>query len=115
MKRALIPFILALLVPLAALADGPETDDAWGPSFRPLAFNQAAAAINERYSGRLVAAAIGPPTPEEHDRGIELVYEFRLLTERRNILDIRMDARTGRFIAVSGQGQIEARKPPAER
>lgn len=39
------------------------------------------------------------------------MYQFRLLTPQRNLLDIRMDARTGRFLSVSGRGQVQARRP----
>ncbi|WP_374303195.1 PepSY domain-containing protein [Paracoccus sp. (in: a-proteobacteria)] len=49
--------------------------------------------------------------PAERDLGAELVYQFRLLTPQRNLLDIRIDARTGRFLSVAGRGQLAARKP----
>lgn len=79
--------------------------------FSPLPLHEAAAAIAARYEGRLVAADMRPPRPEERDLGAELVYRFRLVTPQRNLLDIRIDARTGRFLSVTGRGQLAARKP----
>lgn len=100
----------------AALAQGqidPQIDpqaDPWATSFRPLPFHRMAEAVGARYAGRLVAAETRPPHPSERALGVELVYAFRLLTPERNLLDIRLDARTGRFLDVSGRGQIEARR-----
>ena len=91
----------------------PQVDpqaDPWATSFRPLPFHRMAEAVGARYAGRLVAAETRPPHPFERAQGVELVYEFRLLTPERNLLDLRLDARTGRFLDVSGRGQIEARR-----
>lgn len=79
--------------------------------FRPLPFHQIAAAVSDRYEGRFLAADARPPTPEERELGTELVYRFRLVTPQQNLLDIRVDARTGRFLSVAGRGQLAARKP----
>lgn len=76
--------------------------------FRPLPFHDLAGRVQDRYQGRLIGAGAVRPTPHERRLGAALVYEFRLLTPRRNLLKIRMDARTGRFLEVSGRGQIEA-------
>ena len=78
--------------------------------FRPLPLSEAAGLISERYHGRLLAASIALPLPHERKLGAELVEEFRLLTPARNLLVIRLDARTGRFLEVAGVGQIEALK-----
>ena len=82
--------------------------------FRPLPLHQVAAAVSERYAGRLLAADTRAPRPEERDLGAELVYQFRLVTPQRNLLDIRIDARTGRFLSVSGRGQLAARQAAQE-
>ncbi|MFC3167523.1 PepSY domain-containing protein [Paracoccus fontiphilus] len=79
--------------------------------FQPLPFHEIAAAVSDRYDGRMLAADTRPPLPAERDLGAELVYQFRLLTPQRNLLDIRIDARTGRFLSVAGRGQLAARKP----
>ncbi len=83
--------------------------------FRPLPFHELAAAVSERYEGRLLAANIRPPLPDERDLGADLVYQFRLLTPQRNLLDIRVDARDGRFLSVTGRGQLAARRPPVAK
>lgn len=103
--------------PVAAQSDGAQADaaqaegDPWAEGFRPLPLHQLAERVSGRYAGRLVAAETRPPTPSERDLGAELVYEFRLVTPDRNILNIRLDARTGRFLDVAGQGQLQARRP----
>ncbi|WVJ73773.1 hypothetical protein FLP41_09855 [Paracoccus marcusii] len=115
MTRAPNPLILvlALMAPLAALpqpAPRPAPPDPWATSFQPQPFHRMAEAVTARYDGRLVAAETRPARPAERARGVELVYEFRLLTTQRNILNIRVDARTGTFLEVAGRGQLEARR-----
>jgi hypothetical protein len=114
--HVLLPILIALTLalPVAADAQGvlppaPETE--WAEGFRPLPFHRVAEAAAARYQGRLVAAETRPPRPDERELGAELVYEIRLLTPKRNLLVIRMDARDGRFLDVAGRGQIEARRP----
>lgn len=85
--------------------------DPWGTGFRPLPLHQIARRVDARYEGRLLAAQMRPPRPPERDAGVQLVYELRLLTPQRNILNIRLDARTGRFLEVAGRGQLQARRP----
>lgn len=97
----LILIALLLLSALPARAD----DD-----FRPLPLHETARLVGERYHGRLIGARLAPPTTHERDLGVELVEELRLLTPARNLLVIRLDARTGRFLQVAGVGQIEALK-----
>lgn len=97
---------LLTCAPAQAQDVAPEAID----QFRPLPLHQVAAAVSERYAGRLLAADTRPPRPEERDLGAELVYQFRLVTPQRNLLDIRIDARSGRFLSVSGRGQLAARR-----
>ncbi|WP_405406119.1 PepSY domain-containing protein [Paracoccus sp. Ld10] len=104
--------VLVLMAPLAALSQPVSPTDPWGSSFQPQPFHRMAEAVTARYHGRLVAAETRPPLPEERAAGVELIYEFRLLTAQRNILNIRVDARTGRFLDVAGRGQLEARRAP---
>lgn len=102
--RAILSALL-ILIALPVLSQGRvETD------FRPLPLNEAARLVGERYHGRLIAARFLPPNAHERDLGVELVEELRLLTPARNLLMIRLDARTGRFLDVAGVGQIEALK-----
>lgn len=110
MRRYLYPFLILMTLVLPATAQ-----DAAGPAreieqFRPLPFHEMAAMVAERYAGRMVAAQIQPPTAQERALGAPLIYEFRLVTPQRNLLNIRIDARDGRFLDVAGRGQIQARR-----
>lgn len=111
-----LPLIAALGLPAGAqpappAAEPPSLAPLTDPDFQPLPLHSVAEAVGARYQGRLVAAETRPPRPFEQDLGAELVYEFRLLTPARNMLVLRLDARTGRFLDVAGRGQIEARQP----
>lgn len=107
--------LLTLPTALPGLAQ-PAPPDAPGGvpvihAFRPLPFHELAEAVSARYQGQLLAAATRPPRPDEREAGVQLVYEFRLVTPQRNLLSIRLDAQDGRFLEIAGRGQIEARKP----
>ncbi|MFH5774492.1 PepSY domain-containing protein [Paracoccus sp. NGMCC 1.201697] len=116
---------LALLVPLAGLHADPddrgysrdydddterEFDLLEQPGFRIIPLQDAVRRATDRFRGRLIAARLRPPYPEEEERGVELVHELRLLTPRRDVLLIRLDARTGDFLEVRGAGLAEARR-----
>ncbi|MBD9527854.1 MULTISPECIES: PepSY domain-containing protein [Paracoccus] len=85
------------------------------PDFRVIPLQQAAELATDRFRGRLIAARLRPPTPDERARGVELVHELRLLTQRRDVLLIRLDARTGAFLEVRGSGLTEARRRHEDR
>lgn len=106
--------ILLRALALACLTCAPAQAQDVAPEmieqFRPLPLNEVAAAVSDRYAGRLLAADTRAPHPHERDLGAELVYQFRLMTPQQNLLDIRIDARTGRFLSVSGRGQLAARQ-----
>ncbi|WP_158247993.1 PepSY domain-containing protein [Paracoccus sp. SY] len=102
-----LALILATCAPATALDVAPQVIE----QFQPLPFHEIAASVADRYEGRLLAADTRAPMPHERDLGAELVYQFRLLTPQGNLMDIRIDARSGRFLSVSGRGQLEARKP----
>ena len=104
--RALFLILMACVPAVAQETPPPDLIE----QFSPLPLHQVAAAVSDRYEGRLLAANTHPPLPPERDLGAELVYQFRLLTPQRNLLDIRVDARTGRFLSVSGRGQLAARR-----
>lgn len=97
--------------------DAPQAAE-WAPEFQPLdddalrilPLKHAVELVKARFRGRLIAAAIVPPHPHERDRGVLLVHELRLLTQRRDVLVIRLDAHDGRFLEVAGAGLTEARK-----
>lgn len=71
---------------------------------------EAAGIAHRRFRGRLIAARLKPPTPAERARGVGLVHELKLLTARRDVLLIRLDARSGAFLEVAGSGLTEARR-----
>lgn len=93
-------------------------DHDWAPEFhdleqgesRVLPLKQAAAIVAQRFRGRLIAARIVPPTPDERARGVALVHELRLLTPARDVLAIRLDAHSGAFLEVAGAGLTQARR-----
>lgn len=115
LPRLLLILSLSALHALpAALAQQPAPDAGADPvidSFRPLPFHDLAARVGARYAGRMIAAQSSPPTEAERAAGARLVYEFRLMTPQRHLLNIRLDARDGRFLSVAGRGQIAARQP----
>ncbi|SMO51151.1 hypothetical protein SAMN06265221_103154 [Paracoccus laeviglucosivorans] len=123
MMRAALCLGLALAIALALHRapmaqprdmDALPDDDAFGmladPGFRVIPLHEAAKIAGQRFRGRLIAARLAPPHQDEHARGVELVHELRLMTKRRNVLLIRLDARTGDFLEVAGAGLTEARR-----
>ncbi len=89
-------------------------DMALVPSFEVISLSQAAQIIEDRFEGKLIAARLVPPFAEEWQDGVALVHELRLLSPKRHVLMIRLDARTGRFLDVAGAGLAEARKHPGK-
>lgn len=69
----------------------------------------------ERFAGRVLDIAAAPPTPSEQAAGIALVYRLRMVTPRHDVLDIRMDARSGRFVEVRGADLGAARRAGRSR
>lgn len=96
--------------PFAMDDSGPFADVPLPPSFEVLPLSTAARLVEERFSGKLIAARLAPPTPREWRQGVQLVHELRLLTPKRDVLAIRLDARNGRFLEAAGMGLAEARK-----
>ncbi|CAM3199773.1 Uncharacterized membrane protein YkoI [Paracoccus aminovorans] len=87
-----------------------EFDDLGQQDYRVLPLKRAAQIVAERFRGRLIAARLVPPRPEERARGVVLVHQLRLLTPARDVLAIRLDARSGAFLEVAGAGLTEARR-----
>ncbi len=91
------------------------SDEFQTPGFRVIPLHEAAKIASGRFRGRLIAARLKPPRPDERARGVELVHELRLLTQARNVLLIRLDARSGAFLEVAGTGLTEARRQNEDR
>lgn len=114
------PILFAVVVLVAAILAAvslPAAADDFRPhrmesplDFRPIPLPKAAEIVATRYDGRLIAARLTGPRATERALGAELVEELRLLTPQGNVLMIRLDARTGRFLEVAGVGQTEARR-----
>ena len=51
-----------------------------------------------------------PPARSRSALWAALVHELRLMTRSRDVLLIRLDARTGAFLEVAGSGMTEARR-----
>ncbi len=81
-------------------------------SFNVIPLSQAAELVEQRFYGKLIAARLVPPTEWEHDHGVALVHELRLINKKRDVLIIRLDARSGKFLEVAGKGLSDARRPP---
>ncbi|WP_347267262.1 hypothetical protein [Paracoccus sp. (in: a-proteobacteria)] len=88
----------------------PEFQDLGQQDFRIISLHRAAEIVQTRYRGRLVAARLVAPFPEERARGVVLVHELRLLTPARDVLVIRLDARSGAFLETAGAGLTAARR-----
>lgn len=101
----LLPALLGAFLAVAAMPAIGLADD-----FRPLPLPQAVEIVQARYHGRLIGAKLSGPFPSERALGVALVEELRLLTPQGNVLNIRLDARTGRFLEIAGIGQIAALK-----
>lgn len=118
--------VILLLLPATVFGVGGDGQDSFGNStgfeeqflddntfrgFDVLSLSHAAALVKERFYGKLIAARLVPPFPHERQSGVELVHELRLLTPERDVLILRLDARTGAFLEVAGTGITAARKP----
>lgn len=68
----------------------------------------------ERFNGRVFEIVLTPPTPPERANGVQLVYQMRLLTADRDVIDIRVDAISGRFVEVRGSDIAAARRDPKQ-
>lgn len=107
--RKTLPLLLIACLSLGGFAVLPAARQAaCAQDFQPLPFHDLARRVTDRYEGRLIGAEMRRPAPPERDLGVALVYEFRLLTPDRNLLKIRLDARTGRFLEIAGRGQLQA-------
>lgn len=94
-------------------SDFPDIEPFSGFDVVPL--GDALAQARSRFQGKLIAARLVPPLPNEYQRGVELVYEMRLMTPQRDVLIIRLDARNANFLEVAGAGLARARRLPEGR
>ncbi len=74
-----------------------------------IAITQAMAQAQERFEGTIIEAELDVGRPHEKT---DVVYELRMLTERGDILRIRVDARDGTILEADGRGLVDARRRP---
>lgn len=72
-----------------------------------LPITSAMAVVTQRFAGQIVAAELQQGRPEDM---VDIVYAFRLLTERGDILALRVDAVSGQILEVDGRGLVDARR-----
>ena len=129
-RTPLTAVFIALLSAQPLLADDRREDDQapdwardWAPEFESLGgseygiipLHRAVKIATARFKGRVIAARLTGPAPHERERGVVLVHELRLMTPDRDVLRIRLDARSGDFLEVAGAGLTEARRKGADR
>lgn len=92
-------------------------DSPWGDQlFRGrvdevMPMHKAVRLVMRRFDGKVldIALLLAPrPDAGRHP----LIYRIRILTDDRDVLDIRMDALTGQFLELRGEGIIDARRTP---
>lgn len=109
MKRLIVMPLLAVALMLAgpmpawAQSDPGEQQDQQAL----LPITQAMAAATARFAGQIVAAELQPGRAEDM---ADIVYAFRLLTERGDMLALRVDAVSGQILEVDGRGLVDARR-----
>ena len=127
--RILALALFAALVPVQPLLaddDRHESDDDghedraedWAPEFKSLKdsayriipLKRAVEIATQRFNGRVIAARLSGPSAHDREHGVVLVHELRLLTPDRDVLRIRLDARSGDFLEVAGAGLTRARR-----
>jgi uncharacterized membrane protein YkoI len=74
-----------------------------------IAITQAMARAQERFVGTIIEAELDVGRPHEKT---DSVYQLRMLTERGDILRIRVDARDGTILEADGRGLVDARRRP---
>ena len=98
--------LLALAAPLAAQPVQPQ----------PLMpFHEVVKIVAQRFDGRVLAARVDQPRPDEFALGAEAVQQLTLLSPQGNILLIRLDGVTGRVLEVRGRGLTAARAKGHDR
>lgn len=78
---------------------GPQDEDRFaGPLDEVMPMHRAVRLALRRFDGKVLDIDLAP----QPGAASPLVYRIRILTRSRDVLDIRMDALTGRFLDVRG-------------
>lgn len=104
--------------PPAVAAPSRDADDAgsgWAdpPSFRVISLSELMPRVAARFPGRLLAATLAPPEPDEQARGVALVYDLRMLSPDGDMIRLRVDARDGAFLDIAARDLLRAQRRPA--
>lgn len=105
------PRLTAPHTPAPGIPDLPDTD----AMAEILPMHQAVRLAAQRFHGKPLDIALIPPRPAEAASGVLLVYRLRMLTPGRDVLDIRMDAVSGRVLELSGADLAGVHRGPATR
>lgn len=97
--------------PPLRIPDLPDTD----AMAEILPMHQAVRLAAQRFHGKPLDIALIPARPAEAASGVLLVYRLRMLTGSRDVLDIRMDAVSGRVLELSGADLAGVHRGPAPR
>lgn len=98
-----------------ALDLGPSGDEpisGWVEDVIPM--HRAVRLAMHRFGGKVLDIAL-VPAPSGTPNSYPLVYRIRILTRSRDVLDIRMDAFTGRFLELRGADIAAARRGGQEK
>ncbi|ODT65999.1 MAG: hypothetical protein ABS75_28885 [Pelagibacterium sp. SCN 63-23] len=99
----LVGLTLAMTPAMPALAQSVDAAD----RRTLLPITSAMAVVTDRFAGQIVAAEVQPGLPEDM---ADIIYAFRLLTERGDMLALRVDAVSGVILEVDGRGLVDARR-----
>ena len=75
-----------------------------------LPLHQAVRRATRRFHGKPLDITLTAPRPDERAAGVVLVYQLRMLTRSRDVLDIRMDALSGDFLELRGADLSNVRR-----
>lgn len=93
--------------PAAARAQGQPFE---GQMAEVLPLHQAVRLATRRFHGKPLDITLTAPRSDERAAGVVLVYQLRMLTRSRDVLDIRMDALTGDFLELRGADLSNVRR-----
>lgn len=95
--------------------DIPGNGDDGGAMAHVLPMHQAVRLAAQRFHGKPLDITLVAPRPDEAAAGVLLVYRIRMLTRSSDVLDIRMDAVSGRFLELSGADLTGVHRKPGDR
>ena len=77
--------------------------------YDPLPMHTAAGRAAAQFAARPISIRLVPRAPDDPP-GLDIAYQIRLLTRGRQVIDVRMDAVTGRIVELRGADLAAARR-----